>query len=641
MVTHDITMIKLAWLIPLFPLTGFLVTGLGYRHLRGKLGGWIASSAVLASFILSVALITEFLRGAAPASLSLFNWIPAGTSSFSAELLIDRLSVFMLLIITGVGFLIHVYSIGYMQHDGGFNRFFSFMNLFLFFMTVLVMGGSYLVMFIGWEGVGLCSYLLIGFWYRDHKNNDAARKAFIMNRIGDLGFILGMFLIFFTFGSLSFNRVFGEASRLTAGTPVIAAITLLLFAGATGKSAQIPLLTWLPDAMAGPTPVSALIHAATMVTAGVYMVARSNILYALSPSSMIVVASAGLLTSLFAALIALFQNDIKKVLAYSTISQLGLMFLALGIGAFSSAMFHLMTHAFFKALLFLAAGSIIHSLGGIQDLRQMGGLKKYMPLTYGVFLAGALSISGIPPFSGFFSKDEILLGLYKLNPALWAIGLLISLLTAFYTFRIFYLSFSGSFRTKKVNEQQVHESPAVMTIPMVVLAIFATIGGFAGLPEIAWKNGLGQFLKPVFSGSESILSVTIQPDTSMTIVLMVSAVVVVLTSIFAAWYLFVRNSKVPSGSDIAQGSLERAIRNKLYLDEIYDSLFTNPLDKISRFLHEKVDSRIIDKCVESAGSLVLKAGEKIRLLQTGNVGFYLFAMVICILAVLFFSIFLK
>jgi NADH-quinone oxidoreductase subunit L len=633
-------MIKLAWLIPLLPLTGFLVTGLGNKRLSVKISGWIASFAVLASFVLSASIFIEMLNGASSVNINLFVWISSGNFSFPAELLVDRLSVFMLLIITGIGFLIHVYSIGYMHGDEGYNRFFSFMNLFVFFMTILVLGGSYLIMFIGWEGVGLCSYLLIGFWYRNHEYNNAAKKAFIMNRIGDLGFLLGMFLIFTTFGSLSYSIVFSAAAGMNPGTATITAIALLLFAGATGKSAQIPLLTWLPDAMAGPTPVSALIHAATMVTAGVYMVARSNIIYALSPPAMIIVATIGIITALLAAAIALFQNDIKKVLAFSTISQLGLMFLGLGIGAFSSSMFHLMSHAFFKALLFLAAGSIIHSLGGEQDLRKMGGLKKAMPVTYLVFLTAALSISGIPPFAGFFSKDEILATLYNLNPLLWVLGLLISVMTAFYSFRIFYLSFTGNYRNQKTEYGKIHESPKTMSIPLLILGFLALTGGLIGLPEGIGRNRIGMFLDPIFNGSSAFIQKADEQGTSINFILMTATVALIVISIFAAWYLFVRNEKVPEDDEVLPGGFEKTLRNKFYFDEIYKAAVTDPILKLSSFFHEIIEIKVIDRGVEWVGKIILSAGDKIRLLQTGNVGFYLFAMVLCILAVLFFNIFI-
>jgi NADH-quinone oxidoreductase subunit L len=460
-----------------------------------------------------------------------------------------------------------------------------------------------------------------------------------MNRIGDLGFLLGMFLIFSTFGSLSYSTVFSGAAGMKSGSSAITIIALLLFAGATGKSAQIPLLTWLPDAMAGPTPVSALIHAATMVTAGVYMVARSSIIYALSPAAMFVVATVGIITALFAAVVALFQNDIKKVLAYSTISQLGLMFLGLGTGAFAASMFHLMTHAFFKALLFLAAGSIMHSLGGEQDLRKMGALKKTMPVTYLVFLIAALSIAGIPPFAGFFSKDEILASLYYLDPLLWILGLLVSALTAFYTFRIFYLSFTGSYRGQKTEIQKIHESPKIMTIPLLILGFLALTGGLIGLPEGIGINRIGMFLEPIFKSSSALIISTGAHESSMNFIMMAATVMVIAISIFAAWYLFVRNEKVPPDELVGRSGFEKIAQEKFYIDEIYRAAISEPVLKLSAFLHDIVDIKVIDRFVEWTGRVILWAGDRIRLLQTGNVGFYLFAMALCILAILFFNIY--
>ncbi len=436
-------------------------------------------------------------NGAEPFRLTLFNWISAGPFHATIGFLVDPLSSLMLLIITGVGFLIHVYSIGYMHDDAGFNRFFSYLNLFVFFMLILVMGNNYLMMFVGWEGVGLCSYLLIGFWFKNQNYNDAANKAFFMNRIGDLVLILGMSLIFVYFGSINYADVFLKAAAVDGN--VMALVTMLLFVGAIGKSAQIPLYTWLPDAMAGPTPVSALIHAATMVTAGIYMVARNNILFSLSPITQEVILIIGLTTALFAATIALVQTDIKKVLAYSTVSQLGLMFGALGAGAYSSGIFHMATHAFFKALLFLAAGSVIHALHGEQDIRKMGGLRKYIPATYITFFVGVLAISGIPPFAGFFSKDEILANTFKESPFAWTIAVITSLLTAFYMFRLLFLVFFGNERASSEKMQHIHESPTSITVPLIALAVLSTIGGFMGVPEIlGGRNWLGNFWRRYF-----------------------------------------------------------------------------------------------------------------------------------------------
>jgi NADH-quinone oxidoreductase subunit L len=628
-----------AWLIPFLPLIGFLITGLLSRRLSVKISGWLASGTVLLSFILSLLIFVKLAGGDSPSTIVLSDWIKVGNLNIPFEFYIDQLSSLMLLIITGVGFLIHVYSIGYMHGDEGYNRFFSFMNLFIFFMTILVLGGSYLVMFIGWEGVGFCSYLLIGFWNKNNEYNNAARKAFIMNRIGDLGFILGMFLIFITFGSLSFHVVFAKSAVLQSGTAVITIITLLLFLGATGKSAQIPLLTWLPDAMAGPTPVSALIHAATMVTAGVYMIARSNILYSLSPVTMSVVTIVGITTSLLAAVIALFQNDIKKVLAYSTVSQLGLMFVGLGIGAFAGSMFHLMTHAFFKALLFLAAGSVIHALGKEQDIRKMGGLQKKTPWTYFVFLIGALSISGIPPFSGFFSKDEILAGAFASSSLLWIAGILVSILTASYVFRIFYLSFNGSFRGNSVIKDAIFESPKVMVIPLIVLALLSAFAAFPLVFPNIGSNLLYSFLDPVFRNSGQILSKTELLSTTTKLVLMLVTASIMVIAIFVSFYKYVAKKQIPADDKSERKGFVRLASSKFYLDEIYNYLIVNPLLKLSGFFTSSIEPKFFDGIVESIGKLVMTAGRKTRLIQTGNVGFYLFAMVISIIVILVLSVF--
>jgi NADH-quinone oxidoreductase subunit L len=632
-------MINMVWLIPFFPLAGFLLTGLGFRHLSVRVSGWIASGMIFISFLLSFLLFIDISRGAASQTILISEWIKTGNLNLPVEFLIDPLSSVMMLIITGVGFLIHVYSIGYMHGDEGYNKFFAYMNLFVFFMLILVLGGSYAIMFIGWEGVGLCSYLLIGFWNKNHEYNDAAKKAFIMNRIGDLGFLIGMFLLFSTFGSLNFNIVFLKASGLAPGTTVITAITLLLFAGATGKSAQIPLLTWLPDAMAGPTPVSALIHAATMVTAGVYMVARSNILFALAPVSMAVVAGTGLATAIVAAVIAMYQNDIKKVLAYSTISQLGLMFLGLGAGSFAGAIFHLMTHAFFKALLFLAAGSILHALAGEQDIRNMGGLQKKLPWTYIIFLTGALALSGIPPFSGFFSKDEILAAAFSGSPILWILGVFISLMTAMYIFRLFWLVFKGSFRGDKTVSENIHESPGVMLIPLAILGILSAFGAIPLVWHHSDNNLLKSFLDPVFKSSTDILLTNTQLTTASKAIMMSFTSVLIILSVLISYIIFVRKKRLPPEEKLQRTGFVKLIYYKFYIDELYDTIIVKPLFRFSVFLKETIDFKVLDGITESVGKFILFAGGKIRLLQTGNVGFYLFAMVFCIILVLFYSLF--
>ena len=492
------------YLIILLPLAGFLFNAFFGKSLPKNISGIIGSGTVFISFVLSTIFLFGFINHTQQKiDCDVYDWISLPGYNISFGLLLDQLSVTWLMIITGVGFLIHVYSIGYMHDDEDFSVFFSYLNLFIFFMLLLVLGNNFLVMFIGWEGVGLCSYLLIGFWFKNQDYNNAAKKAFVMNRIGDLGFLLGMFLLLYNFKSLNFGIVQGAVAH-HADHALMVAVTVLLFIGATGKSAQIPLYTWLPDAMAGPTPVSALIHAATMVTAGIYMIARAHFLYILAPETMHLIAAIGAATALFAATIGVMQNDIKKVLAYSTVSQLGIMFMAMGVGAFTSGVFHVTTHAFFKACLFLGAGSVIHALGGAQDIRQMGGLRKWMPITFWTFLISSLAISGIFPLSGFFSKDEILAATFEHDKMLWVIGSIASLLTAFYMFRLVFLTFTGEFRGTEEQREHLHESPASITFPLIVLAVLAAIGGVLGLPEIFSKTHLfNEFLQPVFGTSGS------------------------------------------------------------------------------------------------------------------------------------------
>ena len=497
--------LQIVWLIPFLPLIGFLINGLGRKNLSKSLSGIIGSGVILGSFILSIWVFLQVKNGNTHLA-HYYDFINTGSLKIGFDFQIDQLSSLFLLIITGVGFLIHLYSTSYMHEEESkdFAKYFSFLNLFVFSMLLLVMGGNYIIMFIGWEGVGLCSYLLIGFWFKNNNYNDAAKKAFIMNRIGDLGFLLAVFWLLNKLGTADYHTVFKNAAQL--GLFDVTGITLLLFVGATGKSAQIPLYTWLPDAMAGPTPVSALIHAATMVTAGIYMIAWSNILFTMAPVTQTVVAVVGLGTAILAATIALKQNDIKKVLAYSTVSQLGYMFLGLGVGAYTGAVFHVMTHAFFKALLFLGAGSVIHAMGGEQDMRNMGGLKKYMSITHITFLLGCLAIAGMPPFSGFFSKDEILAEVFKQNPLYWGIGVAGALMTAFYMFRLYAMIFLGKFRGTHEQEHHLHESPAAITFPLIALAILAIVGGWVGIPEVFMHGGhrLEAFLEPIFANSNEL-----------------------------------------------------------------------------------------------------------------------------------------
>ena len=620
-------------LIIFLPLIGFLLNGIFGKYFSDKTVGITGCLAVFLSFLVTVFAFGTFLaNGSIPYQATAFNWIPAGNTIISFSFLADELSFIMMLVITGVGSLIHLYSIGYMKGDEGYGRYFSYLNLFVFFMLLLVMADNYLVMFVGWEGVGFCSYLLIGFWFRNNEYNKAANKAFVMNRIGDLGFLLGLFLIFTTFGSFSYTSIFEQAHSYSISSPVIIAITLLLFIGATGKSAQIPLYTWLPDAMAGPTPVSALIHAATMVTAGIYLIVRSNILYVLAPETLMVVAIIGIATALTGATIAVFQNDIKKVLAYSTVSQLGLIFLALGAGAFSSGIFHLVTHAFFKALLFLGAGSVIHAMGGEQDIRKMGGLKKHLPVTFLTFFAGCIAISGIPPFSGFFSKDEILANVFTYNKVLWALGVIVSLLTAFYMFRLLFLTFFNTFRGTEKQQHHLHESPTTMTLPLIILAILSVIGGVIGLPELfGFHHLLNNFLAPVLEASNQI-SGHIHLSHSTEIILMTVTVIAAVIAILTARYLYITKKQVPEVSPSA--ALPKLIFNKYYVDELYLTIIIKPLTQFSNFIFRFIEVNIIDAFVNGFGKGALQAGNVIKNIQTGNTGFYLFGMVIGVTAIL-------
>ena len=631
-------MIKLVALVPLFPLLGFIITGLFGKSLSKAVAGIVASGAILLSFVVSLLLFIELNQAGdnVTHTIKLFDWIQAGKFSADLSLLIDPLSSVFLLIITGVGFLIHVYSTGYMHDDEGHNKFFSYLNLFVFFMLLLVLGSNFLVMFVGWEGVGLCSYLLIGFWFKNTNYNNAAKKAFIMNRIGDLGFLLGIFLIYVTFGSVSYSDVFTQAKFYTADEPVMIAITLLLFVGAMGKSAQLPLYTWLPDAMAGPTPVSALIHAATMVTAGIYMIARSNILYTLAPTSLHIVALIGVITAVFAATIGLLQNDIKKVLAYSTVSQLGYMFLALGIGAYTSAVFHVITHAFFKALLFLGAGSVIHAMGGEQDIRKMGGLKGHLPTTFATFLIGTIAIAGIPPFAGFFSKDEILAHAFAHNKIFWLLGVGGSVLTAFYMFRLLFLTFYGKFRGTHHQEEHLHESPKSITIPLVVLAGLSIVGGFIGLPEAFHaKHLLKSFLSPVFADSDlRMLPAEISHATEFA--LMALAIVIVLVVVLLARNKYVVKGELPLADDVVLSPSSKLIANKYYVDEIYDNLIVKPLHWISGIFYRVMDIQVVDGFINFIGKAVVWSSNSLRLTQTGKIGYYVFVMVLSVALLLLY-----
>jgi NADH-quinone oxidoreductase subunit L len=638
-------MFSYAPLIVLFPLIGFLVLGLfGKKIGNEKTLGIIGSGSVGLSFLLAVYIFASML-GLQPDDrkhvVELFTWISTFTgtsSSLSASVAfqIDQLSILMTLIVTGVGFLIHVYSIGYMHGDPAFWRFFSYLNLFIFAMLSLVLADNFLLMFLGWEGVGLCSYLLIGFWH-DRKfdtggykpgtatTSDAAKKAFIVNRIGDFGFLLGMFLIFTQFGSLNFDAVFGGTSVLTEGSGTMVWICLLLFLGATGKSAQIPLFIWLPDAMAGPTPVSALIHAATMVTAGVYMVARCAVLYALAPDAMMVVAIIGGVTAIMAASIGLVQNDIKKVLAYSTVSQLGYMFLAMGVAAFTAGIFHVLTHAFFKALLFLGSGAVIHAMHDEQDIQKMGGLKNSLPTTYKTFVIGAFAISGIPPFAGFFSKDEILWKAFSSeygSVLLWALGVIGAALTAFYMFRLVSLTFEGEKRYGQ--DIHPHEAPKTMTVPLIILALLSIVGGFVGIPEsLTGSNVIEQWLEPVFAPAYDRLRMAPHSIEVTEYLLMILSVGIAAAAIYAARVVYLRRKELVEQWKAKYALVYRWLWNKYFVDEAYDALVVTPTVKVSEgFLWKGIDIAVIDGIVDGSAKLVASIAQGIRRIQTGVVQQY-------------------
>lgn len=625
---------KLVTLIPLFPLVGFLyITFLGKGLSKNLIGG-IGSGAIFLSFITSIAVFSTQLHEANPTIVKAFDWIKAGSFDIDIAFIVDPLSTIYLLFITGVGFLIHVYSIGYMHDDEGFNRFISYLNLFVFFMLILVLGDSYVTMFVGWEGVGLCSFMLIGFWYKDMKNNDAAKKAFIMNRVGDLGLILGMCMIFMNAGTLRYDDLFitgSEASSLSGW--YLHAAAIFLFIGAMGKSAQIPLHTWLPDAMAGPTPVSALIHAATMVTAGIYMVARSSEIFAASDIASNVVLWAGMLTAVFGATVALTQNDIKKVLAYSTVSQLGFMFVALGLGAYSIAVFHVITHAFFKALLFLGSGSVIHGMGGEQDIRRMGGLKKYMPTTHLTFLIGTIAISGIPPLAGFFSKDQIIAVAFEENKIVFVLLSAASALTAFYMFRLYFLTFHGKFRGTHDQEHHLHESPKVMTIPLVVLAVLSIFGGLIGFPHalghtIHFTHWLDHFLERTIEMPFMDMTLSVE------LILMLVATLIAALSIYVAYNKYVQKGELALEDDEIESSTHKTLAAKYYFDEIYDALIRKPIDALSAFLQKVIEPTFIEGLVKVVSNIPSNLGGVAKLAQNGKMVMAIFAMIVGLIFIL-------
>ena len=632
-------MLDYVWLIPLFPLIGVLINAILGRWLPRRLVAIIATLAVVASFVMAALVFVQMLGlpveteaggNGRERIIPLFSWIVAGSFEIQASILLDQLSILMTLVVTGVSTVIHIYSAGYMEGETYYNRYFTWLNLFVFMMLILVLGDSFLTMYVGWEGVGLCSYLLIGYWFEKESAANAGKKAFIVNRVGDFGFALGIMLIFATFGSLAFEDVFPAASAILPGTAT--AIALLLFLGATGKSAQIPLYVWLPDAMEGPTPVSALIHAATMVTAGVYMVARCHSIFEASGTALTWVAWIGVLTAFFAATMALVQKDLKRVLAYSTISQLGFMFLGVGVGSYAAGIFQLTTHAFFKALLFLCAGSVMHALAGQLDIFRMGGLRNKMPWTFGTFLVGVLALSGVPLFSGFFSKDEILHDAFVYgSPLLWAVGIATAGLTAFYSFRMLFVAFYGKPRMDKKTERQIHESPPVMLIPLVILAILAAIGGYIGLPEgLGLPNAIDEFLHPVFADVQLVAS---EGGALLEWGLIGVSILMAAVGFFAAYWIYIRNWGLAARMTKSAQWLYDIVYNKYYVDEAYTEAIVKPLRMLGDMLDESVEQRGIDTAVNGLAQLTGLAGEGLRRLQSGLVRNYALAIMIGAVAV--------
>jgi NADH-quinone oxidoreductase subunit L len=637
------------WLIPTLPLGGAAINGfLGRRSSKAAVTTIALTFSGLA-FGLALWIAVGFSSAAAPYGFDLAHWIRSGSFTVDFAFYLDQLSLVMLLVVTGVGFLIHIYSVGYMWDDPSYYRFFTYLNLFMFFMLTLVLANNYLMMFIGWEGVGLASYLLIGFWFTKDSAASAGKKAFIVNRIGDFGFIIGIFLIIQHFGSLNFTEVFAKVQPLApenAGTGFLTAIGILLMVGAAGKSAQIPLYVWLPDAMEGPTPVSALIHAATMVTAGVYMVSRSHMIFERAPQAMMVVAVIGTLTALFAATIGIAQTDIKKVLAYSTVSQLGYMFMACGVGAFSAGIFHLMTHAFFKGLLFLGAGSVIHAVGGEQDMRKMGGLRSYIPATFATMLIATLAIAGIPPFAGFWSKDEILWQAYS-SPhgswVIWLIGVITAFITSFYMFRLLFMTFFGDYKGSNVDEHghgtqplghgdhshddhgddahghgEPHESPMVMLVPLMILALLSLVGGFVG-----YGNRFEHFLEPVFGSGAAADTAGEAASHGTELVLMGISVLIAFAGLALAWLLYISKPYLPQKIADALNGFYTAVLNKYYVDELYAKLFVKPLiDGSTSILWQGVDRKVIDDTVNNAADGARQVSDEVRHMQSGNLRSY-------------------
>ncbi len=617
---------NLALLLLVAPFLGFLINIFFGKSLGKTLSGIIGTLTVVVSFALSLYFFGQISTSKEPIQIQLFDWIQISNLKIDFGFLLDQLSILWLLFVTGIGSLIHLYSISYMHDDEKVHSFFAYLNLFVFFMITLVIGSNLLVMFIGWEGVGLCSYLLIGFWYKNQDFNDAAKKAFIMNRIGDLGLLIGIFILGMLFNTLDFTalKTIFLSGGLDDKIAMISIAGFALFIGACGKSAQIPLYTWLPDAMAGPTPVSALIHAATMVTAGIFMITRMNFLFDLTPDVQSIIAVVGAITALVAATIGLVQNDIKKVLAYSTVSQLGLMFLALGLGAYEVAVFHVITHAFFKACLFLGSGSVIHALGGEQDMRNMGGLKKAMPITFATMLIASLAISGVPLFSGFFSKDEILLVAFHHNIPLWVIASIASIMTAFYMFRLMFLTFFKEFRGTAEQKHHLHESPSLITLPLIVLAVLATIGGLISLPGNSWLNSFLTPILPKLATAEHHLGTT-------EYILMAVAVVGGLIGIGLAYAKYIKQNMIPT-EDAAITGFSKVLYNKYYVDEIYDAIFVKPINVLSLFFRDTVETSL-SALVFGFGKVTNEISYQGKKLQTGSIGLYLFAFVIGLCAI--------
>lgn len=635
---------NLIFAIVLLPLAGFLINGLFGKFLPKNIVGGIATLVVFTAFCIATYLFLNFDKTSQPIIVRAFEWFRVNGIQVNFGFQIDQLSLMMVMIITGIGSLIHLYSIGYMHEDKGFYRFFVYLNLFVFMMLLLVMGSNYLILFIGWEGVGLASYLLIGFWFKNAEYGKAARKAFIMNRIGDLGLLMGIFMIAYHTNAFDYLSVAQNASKFEFDGSIVIFICAALFIGATGKSAQVPLYTWLPDAMAGPTPVSALIHAATMVTAGIYLVVRSNFLYVLAPTVTDGILFVGLLTAFLAAFYAMRQNDIKKVLAYSTVSQLGFMVIALGVGAYTAAMFHLMTHAFFKALLFLGSGSVIHAMGGEQDMRFMGGLKKYIPITHWTFLIGTFAIAGMPLFSGMISKDEILVAAWAKNPIFWVILFIIAAMTATYMFRLYYLTFHGEFRGTAEQKHHLHESPWNMTLPLIVLAVLSAVGGFINLPHIIAHgefSKLQAWLSPILvEKAKSQLQANLETIAVSTEYILIAITVAMF---FAVWFIvkniYANKGKLPLAEDNYTG-WEKLSAKKLYIDELYNALFVKTVEGLGRG-GKMFDKNILDKVVDFVGDGAEESGKSMKKLQNGNVENYVLIMSLAIGIILFVNFLLQ